>query len=224
MNRMLGIFLAMLSTMTYASDETCRELAKKVSSFVGGDPNAYWPHSCKATPDDAGKTIMVFGDEVVVVRSSSGQVVSRGNLGTTPVVSRPDSIDTAPYWLTPTVRGFGVRFSAYYPHYHGGEVHQTLNMYVIEGENIRPVMELLIVGQNTSFEKCKDDNEEDCTQSVLTNQSAISVSKMRHNGYADLIVKTRDSSGTVVSTKLTYDASHYVGPPGSMEDPVNPAQ
>ena len=225
MKRLLVIFLVSLSTTAYASDENCRELAKKVLNLKEGNSVVYGTPLCKAMPGDAGKTIMVLGDEVMVVRASSGQIVSHGVFGTTPVGSTPASIDTAPYWLTPTVRGFGIRFSAYYPHYHAGENHQTLNMYIIEGENIRPVMELLIVSLDIGVEECKDDtHEDDCTQSSLTYQSTISMAKTRHNGYADLIVKVRDASGKVVTNKLTYNASHYVGPPDSMEDPVDPVQ
>jgi hypothetical protein len=223
--RMLAIFLTAFATTAYASDKNCQELAKKVMELKGDDPAVYGDHPCKAMPDDAGKTIMVLGDEIAVVRTDSGEILSHGPRGTTPVGSYATSIDTAPYWLTPTVRAFGVRFSAYYPHYHAGEEHQTMNMYVIEGENIRPVMELLIARLDLSGEQCKDDaREEDCTQSVETFQSKINVAKTRHNGYADMIVKTRDFSGKAVHYTLTYDASHYVGPTDAMEDPVNPAQ
>jgi hypothetical protein len=225
MKRILVMLLMLFSTAAHASDEACLALSKKVLALKGGDPNVSWAQPCKAMPDDASKTILVLGDEVMVVRTGSGQILSHGPLGTTPVGSRPASIDTAPYWLTPTVRAFGLRFSAYYPHYHGGENHQTLNMYVVEGESIRPVMELLIVSLEIGGEECADDaHEETCTQTTMTNDGTISMAKARHHGYADLIVKMRDASGKVVSNKLTYNGSRYVGPPDSMENPVDPVQ
>ena len=225
MKKILIIFLAVLSTTTQASDEICQNLAKKVLALKDDDSTVYAAPLCKAMPGDAGKTIMVLGDEIAVVRTSTGQIVSHGALGTTPVGSSPTSIDTAPYRLTPTVRGFSVRFFAFYPHYHAGEDHQTLNMYIIEGEKIRPVMELLIVSLGISGEECKDDtDEDDCTQSEQSYESTISIAKTRHNGFADLIVKTRDPFGKVLSKKLSYDGSLYVGPPDLMEDPENPVQ
>jgi len=224
MKKILAIFLAALSTTAYATDDTCAKLAQKVMELKGGDTAAYGAPPCKAMPDDASKTIMIIGDEIMVVRNDSGEIISHGTFGKTPTGSYPTSIDTAPYWLAPTVRGFGVRFAAYYPHYHGGEQHQTFNMYVIEGEHIRPVLELLITNLYISVEQCQDDtHEDDCTQSALIDKSTISIAKTKHNGYADLIVKARGSSGKATH-ELTYDANHYVGPADLIEDPDNPVQ
>lgn len=233
MNRILFVFLFVLSTTACASDETCKALAKQVLTLKGSDPTVYGVPPCKPMPDDPGKTIMILDNEILVVRSDSGKIVSHGGFGTTPVGSTPDSIDTAPYWLTPTIRGFGIRFDQYFPHYHAGESHQTLNMYVMEGENIRPVMELLIVHleisgepyRQTNNEPCDDETpESDCTRSTVTYDSTISMAKTRHHGYADMIVTRHDDSGKLVHDRFHYDAGHYVGNPEALEDPVSPVQ
>jgi hypothetical protein len=223
---MLAIFLIALSSAAHASDATCVALAQKVLTAKGGDSTVYGVPPCKAMPDDPSKTIMVLDNEIIVARNDSGEIISHGAIGTTPQGSNPSSIDTAPYWLSPTVRAFGVRFHTYYPHYHAGEDHETLNMYVIEGGNIRTVMELLIVRLEISGEEvCKDEaNEQDCTQSHYTDNNTISIAKTRHNGYADLIVKTDNHDVTVKSNKLIYDTHHYVGPADLMEDPVDAVQ
>lgn len=190
----------MVFTPICLADTVCENLAKKVLEYKGDtSPHSWIGSICKSKPDDVRKSFLVMDQRIYLIDINSGQILSQGELGD--VSFNIESIDTGRYWLTPKVRAFGIRSSEYRPHYHAGEHLYSLNLYVIEGKTIRPVMEKLDIGYSASGEDCNEQNE--CEQFQTHQQATVAIAKTRHNGFADLIV-----AGKV----LVYDGTRYVVP------------
>jgi|GEM_PF-5520966 len=195
---MLSIILMMFSASVCLADQVCETLATKVlkakenESIAWGEYYSAIGAICKTTPDDPGKSFLVIARRIYQVDASNGQVLSQGELGE--VSFFIDTIDTGRYWLVPKVRAFGIRSSEYEQHYPTGFTRNSLNLYVIEGSTIRPILEKLDVGSDYACEE----------KGVCSYyETHVGIAKTRHNGLADLIV-----SGRVVS----YDGARYIVP------------
>jgi hypothetical protein len=191
----------MLSASVCFADEACESLAKKVLESKGEQSISWIRAICKSNPDDARKSFLIMDQQIYQVEINSGNILSQGELGN--ISFNIESIDTGRYWLTPKVRAFGIRSSEYRPHYHAGETLYALNLYIIEGEKIRPVLEKLAIGYSysASSEDCNENDE--CEYDQTTQNVTLDISETRHNGFADLVVDGR---------VLSYDGTRYVVP------------
>ena len=192
-----AVILMMFSASVCFADQACETLANKAlnakenESIAWGEYYSAIGAICKKTPDDPGKSFLVIARRIYLVDTNNGQVLSQGELGD--VSFFIDTIDTGRYWLAPNVRAFGIRSSEYEQHYPTGSTRHLLNLYVIEGDSIRLILEKLDAGTDYVC-----DEKFDCSYKVY-----VGIEKTRHNGFADLVV-----SGRV----LSYDGSRYVVP------------
>jgi hypothetical protein len=201
---MLKTLLAITMTLSASvcvADQACESLAKKVLESKGEQSISWIGAICKSNPDDTRKSFLIMDQQINQIEIKSGQILSQGELGN--ISFNIESIDTGRYWLTPKVRAFGIRSSEYRPHYHAGETLYSLNLYVIEGRKIRPVLEELAIGYSysASSEDCNENDE--CEQDQINQNVTVDISETRHNGFADIVVDGR---------VLSYDGTRYVIP------------
>jgi len=236
MLKILFLVLQAFLTSVCIADEACESLAKRVIAVRGGEhEDNWWLSNCKTYPDNPAQTIMALGNEVLLIDTQSGRILSQGDLGKT-IVSSGRAIDTGRYWLTPKIRAFGIRFSQYRQHFNAGENIQTLNLYVIQGKRILPVLELLGIGWDGGGTEC-DENGNHCLETKGEERLVIKVAKTRHNGYADLIVNGEQKScddrtsgngccnfemakfnETGLHDVLKFDRSRYVVPASLLQE------
>ena len=131
-------------------------------------------------------------------------------------------IDTARYRLTPDVRAFGLR-SKFSHSSHAIPYEKTdLALYVREGNELRPVLEGLVVA------KSNGEFMNDCEGYTKTIRRTVEIGPSSHHGLADLIVTTNGNkmkntqSGKECLSKttrlkqkqitLTYDGQQYIVP------------
>jgi len=187
-----------LASAACVATTTCEAVGKRVattdpSEWRGGVPY----ESCKAMPDDPNKLIMIMDDKVYVVDAATAKIVSEGDMGTTPFQANSYAIDTARYRLAPKTRAFAIRFASTQPHYHGGGSSESLNLYVVDGERIRVVMESLLTDNWVGGMNCTDESNPSpstCATHYEGTRADIAIAKTAHHGYADLIVTTYSGS------------------------------
>lgn len=131
-------------------------------------------------------------------------------------------IDTARYRLAPQVRAFGLR-SMFAHSSHAIPYEKTdLALYVREGNELRPVLEGLVVAKNNG------EFINDCEGYTKTIRRTVEIGPSSHHGLADLIITTNGSkmkntqSGKECLSKttrlkqkqitLTYDGQQYIVP------------
>ena len=169
--------------------------------------------------DDAG----VFDLELALLNASNAKPIATyhkpGAYNSDAVRLEDVRIDTARYRLTPDVRAFGL--PAKFAHSsHAIPYEKTdLALYVREGNELRPVLEGLVVA------KSNGEFMNDCEGYTKTIRRTVEIGPSSHHGLADLIVTTSGSkmkntrSGSqCVSTNtdlkkkqitLTYDGQQY---------------
>ncbi|MDR5740847.1 MULTISPECIES: hypothetical protein [unclassified Caballeronia] len=133
-----------------------------------------------ADNDDAGATDL----EVLVADTASGAIVAhlfqRNAINHDAERFSDIALDTARYQLTPTSRAFGVRVS------HEGTERMipkgatSLSLYVLEGANVRPVLDSLIVEEATGAWDLR------CTGAYDVTKRTIAIGPAGHDGYASL--------------------------------------
>lgn len=134
------------------------------------------------------------------------------------------TLDTARYWVAPDIRAFGVR-TRFTNSSRLNPLDETqLTLYVREGQTLRPVLQQLLVYQYGG----EWDGNCEGERSEITR--TVEIAKTSSQGYADLIVRTRETGTSSVgkgdackdkiteykpvSTILRYDGKSYVLPPG----------
>nr|WP_090282177.1 hypothetical protein [Pseudomonas granadensis] len=134
------------------------------------------------------------------------------------------TLDTARYSVAPDIRAFGVR-SRFTNSSRLNPLDETqLTLYVREGETLRPVLQQLLVYQYGG----EWDGNCEGERSEITR--TVEIAKTSSHGYADLIVRTRETGTSSVgkgdackdkiteskpvSTTLRYDGKSYVVPQG----------
>lgn len=140
------------------------------------------------------------------------------------IAFRELALDTARYTLAPELRAFGVRVQ-----FTNGsrlipleETH--LSLYVRDGAKLRPVLQRLLVYQYGG------EWDGECTGERYETTRTVEIAKTSSHGYADLIIKTRQtgttnvvkgdacedkiSIGSPVLTTIHYDGKSYVLPKG----------
>jgi hypothetical protein len=164
--------------------------------------------SCKAMPDAPDTTIAAVAFDTNHVGPNSGggdirQIVALVKGGEVVAATRSTieqdvltevgsfHIDTAPYWLSPDVRAFGVVFdsSARGPSCADAAADQELTLYVREGRTLRPVFGTNLYGWvNTDPNSCGAGLEgEHDADAYMT----IAVGKTISHGFADLALSAR---------------------------------
>ncbi|MCK9797321.1 hypothetical protein M1B34_06080 [Pseudomonas sp. MAFF 302030] len=134
------------------------------------------------------------------------------------------TLDTGRYQLAPQVRAFGVRASFKGSSRVNPMDQVSLNLYVREGENLRPVMDKFLA---YSYSGEWDGN---CAGERTETTRTLDIAKTRSHGYADLIVRSvtltttgkgqgeqcqsRSVTAKPVLTTLRYDGQRYVLPQG----------
>ncbi|MFJ2712459.1 hypothetical protein ACIOZM_16425 [Pseudomonas sp. NPDC087346] len=144
------------------------------------------------------------------------------------VALRELTLDTARYKLTSDVRAFGVRASLS----NGSRLipleENQLSLYVKEGEKLRPVLHKLVVYRYGG------EWDGNCVGERYETSRTVELAKTSSYGYADLIVKTHETSTSSVGegdacenktttykpvlTTLRYDGESYVLPKGFKGD------
>ncbi|GFM64155.1 hypothetical protein PSCICJ_02730 [Pseudomonas cichorii] len=197
---------------------------------------------CKVNPANAGLILAAlpfaetvdedgqgdYGLGVIMADAASGKIVARHYQSaaiTSDAISFESlSLDTARYQLTPQLRAFGVRIS-----YDGASrvnpfASTTLNLYVLDGTQLRPVMNTLEVSRSGGEWDGMCDGE--FTRTLRT----LSMAKKNSNGFSSLdidekVIHTRNqrkgedcqrTEGKPASSSLTldYDGSQYAVPSG----------
>ncbi|CAI8900386.1 ABC transporter substrate-binding protein [Pseudomonas sp. IT-347P] len=184
--------------------------------------------SVKSTyiPDAGGDDAGVFDLDLSIVNASNYQTIATyrkpGAYNSDAVRFDDLRIDTARYRLAPQVRAFGLR-SMFAHSSHAIPYEKTdLALYVREGNELRPVLEGLVVAKHNG------EFINDCEGYTKTIRRTVEIGLSSHHGLADLIVTTNGSrmkntqSGkeclsntTRLKQKqitLTYDGQQYVVP------------
>ena len=169
--------------------------------------------------DDAG----VFDLDLSIVNASNANPIATyrkpGAYNSDAVRFDDLRIDTGRYRLAPNVRAFGLR-SKFVHSSHAIPYEKTdLALYVREGNNLRPVLEGLVVYKNNG------EFMSDCEGYTNEVRRSVEIGSSSHHGFADLIITTRASkmndakSGNECVSKtthlkktritLTYDGQQY---------------
>lgn len=169
-----------------------------------------------------------YGLGVIMADAASGQIVARHYQSaaiTSDAISFESlSLDTARYQLTPRLRAFGVRIS-----YDGASrvnpfASTTLNLYVLDGAKLRPVMNTLEVSRSSG------EWDGMCNGDFTRTLRTLSIAEKQSHGFASLnleekVIDTQNrrkgedcqrTEGKPVSSRriLDYDGSQYVVPGG----------
>lgn len=112
-------------------------------------------------------------------------------------------LDTAPYQLTAAKRAFGVR-AVFDDHSLFSAGLDTLNLYVIDGSALRPVLTQMVVHTNSVVW------DGQCAGKANDMDRAVSLGAPGKDGYAALLVS--EQSKVTVSTVKGDDCKHKPGP------------
>jgi hypothetical protein len=96
------------------------------------------------------------------------------------------SLDFAPYKLTPTEYAFGVRMHRNFTYAGGGGEQETLVLYRVEGDGMRPILTTLMSSRSMIAGDWHEDGTRDHQFNGDGNSADISVSKKRTQGFFDL--------------------------------------
>lgn len=172
--------------------------------------------------DDAG----VFDLDLSIVNASNANPIATyrkpGAYNSDAVRFDDLRVDTGRYRLAPNVRAFGLR-SKFVHSSHAIPYEKTdLALYVREGNNLRPVLEGLVVYKNNG------EFMSDCEGYSRQIRRTVEMAPSSHHGFADLIITTSGSkmndakSGNQCVSKtthlkktqitLTYDGQQYIVP------------
>ncbi len=236
------IILAALPATASANDkrsETCGEKAQPLlsrfldahhrdRSIVGTEPSTW---ACKAWPEKASLHLVASVYDTAIAEEKRMLValldLNKDKIlatywakvdadATTPFAPGSLDIDTAPYYLKPGMRAFGIDVdtasSAGQESGHGRE--RTL--YVREGTRIRPVLDRMpmsrwrYVKPYRPYANSAVDPRPDTEDFTYT----ISIAPTTRNGWADLRItrKSSDPNRPTVSELLHYDGQRYPGP------------
>ncbi|MCP2072457.1 UNVERIFIED_ORG: hypothetical protein J2Y77_001893 [Pseudomonas lini] len=173
-----------------------------------------------------------YGLAVVVANASSGKIVAHhyqaASISSDAVYFESLSLDTARYQLAPQIRAFGVRVA-----YQGSSrvnpfSSTTLNLYVLDGPALRPVMNTLEVSRSNG------EWDGSCTGDFIQTLRTVSIGDTSKNGLARMYVnqKTINTQNhtrgedcenvvgkpTVAKFTLEYDGNQY-SVPGELSFP-----
>lgn len=167
-----------------------------------------------------------YGLGVVVADTATGKIIAqhyeRSAIVSDAVYLDSLALDTARYQLAPGLRAFGVRIS----HLGSSRVNPSsskqLNLYVLEGQTLRPVMDTLQVSSSSA------DWDGTCNGDFTQAERTISIADKRKNGLASLQVEQKvihiksvakgddceDVERTPVVSRFTleYNGKHYPVP------------
>lgn len=208
MTRIILIITLLFTPSLCMADSICEKLAKNFLQSKGDQSNSWIGAICKRKPDDTGKFYLILNQQILLIESDTGQVISQGEIGDT--AESIVSIDTGKYWLSKNTKAFGIRSYDYERHDHSNQTEYYLNLYILEGKNIRKIIENLSIGSNSSSWECSDDDDNCTTNEPYVQQITIHISKTSHNGFADLILM--DHGSKIADGLLIYDGTKYVIP------------
>lgn len=195
--------LALLFTPLFASAD-CTEHFQAWAKTLQADLKLDGEHAvCKINPGNTAQTLAAlpfaenvdengqgdYGLGVIVADSATGKIVAR-HYQRSAIVSDAIyfdglALDTARYQLTPTLRAFGVRIS----HEGSSRVNPLsstrLNLYVLDGQSVRPVMDPLEVRSSSA------DWDGTCNGDFTRIERTISIPDKGRNGWASLRVEQK---------------------------------
>lgn len=200
----------------WTCDSTARQplkalhVAANLGHAIGGGGNGYgYFASCKALPDEPGKTLVAlafpskgaarnepdtFDLDVLIVDSNNLKVLSRhhseGALQSDAYRLSHVGIDTGRYRLAPGVRAFGIRVAHAVNSHIVPTDEEVLTLYVARGARIEPVASGLMMSYNHM------ETGADCAAEMSATQRTVRIGPLPKQGYADLIVTTKQSQST----------------------------
>ncbi|GAB7533370.1 hypothetical protein PS3A_57860 [Pseudomonas sp. 3A(2025)] len=232
--------LALLVTPLFASADCTEHLQTWAKTLQPGLKLDSEHAVCKINPGNASQTLAAlpfaenvdadgqgdYGLGVIVADTATGKIIARhyqpGAIVSDAIFFESLALDTARYQLTPTLRAFGVRIS----HTGSSRVNPysgtLLNLYVLDGQTVRPVMDKLEVRASSA------DWDGACNGDFTETERTISIAGKSKNGLASLLVEEKtvhtkdvakgDDCETVERTPvvsratLEYDGQRYPVP------------
>ena len=225
-----------------AQAQDCREQLPQIlaSAYGTEQPVALEKVVCKVWPARSELTLVAvplprveqdgYGEtdlELLVVGSASGEVSVRkllpGELNWDAVYVSGISFDTAPYWVSERRLAFGVRVSREGSSRANPFSEQSLNLYVLDGDAIRPVLSDLVMAESVGEwdTNCAGTWREMSRTLALAERPGL-------NGYHDLVLREKrafnrdEARGDECETvegynqkqryRLSYDGERYVVP------------
>jgi hypothetical protein len=240
MGRGLVTVAALLSVMAQAQD--CREQLPQIlaSAYGAAPPVALEQVICKVWPARSELTLVAvplpraehdgYGEtdlELLVAGSASGQVSMRrllpGALDWDAIYVSGIAFDTAPYWVSERRLAFGVRVSREASSRANLFAEQSLGLYVLDGDAIRPVLSDLVM------EKSSGEWDTNCAGEWAAVKRTLALAEQPGaSGYSDIILREKrttrraevrgeECESVEKSTgqqryRLTYDGERYVVP------------
>jgi ankyrin repeat protein len=178
---------------------------------------------CKHWPNDNAKSIAAFAFDagveyekqllVALVDTTKSQIIASYKStieedAATEVNSYSLKLDTARYILSKNTRAFGLRTNIFKDRctYEGGG-DDELTLFVVDGERIRPVLDLTMSQwEYGRGNRCSGDREVSRKEANLF----ISVEPTVSNGFADLLITAKGNDGKApLRAKIYYDGTHY---------------
>ena len=177
----------------------------------------------RAEHDGYGETDL----ELLVAGSASGQVSMRrllpGALDWDAIYVSGIAFDTAPYWVSERRLAFGVRVSRNGSSRANPFFEQSLNLYVLDGDAIRPVLSDLVMAEGSG------EWDTNCTGEWNDMKRTLALAEQAGpNGYNDIILREKrtfssaevrgdecvsvDENRGQQRYRLTYDGERYVVP------------
>ena len=237
MGRGLVTVAALLAGMAQAQD--CREQLPQIlaSAYGAAPPVALEQVICKVWPARSELTLVAvplpraehdgYGEtdlELLVAGSASGQVSMRrllpGALDWDAIYVSGIAFDTAPYWVSERRLAFGVRVSRNGSSRANPFFEQSLNLYVLDGDAIRPVLSDLVMAEGSG------EWDTNCTGEWNDMKRTLALAEQAGpNGYSDIILREKrtfssaevrgdecvsvDENRGQQRYRLTYDGERY---------------
>jgi hypothetical protein len=242
LSRLALVAAVMIGGQVHAQD--CREQLPQILASAYGTEQlvALEKVVCKVWPARAGLTLVavplprveqdVYGEtdlELLVVGSASGEVSARkllpGELNWDAIYVSGIAFDTAPYWVSERRLAFGVRVSREGSSRANPFSEQSLNLYVLDGDSIHPVLSDLVMAESVGEwdTNCAGTWREMSRTLALAERPGL-------NGYHDLVLREKrtfnrdeargDDCETVEGYNqkqryhLSYDGERYAVPKG----------
>ncbi|WP_122439037.1 hypothetical protein [Pseudomonas viridiflava] len=238
---MLKLAALPLLVLPLLASADCTEQLENWARTIKPDLKLDKEHAvCKVNPANASQTLAAlpfaenvdedeqgdYGLAVIVADTSSNTIVARhyqaAAISSDAIRFERLTLDTARYQLAPKLRAFGVRVS----HIGSSRVNPfsstALNLYVLEGSTLRPVMNALEVSSSNG------EWDGVCVGEFSQTERTLSITDKSSQGFASLQVdaqtvgtqdrlkgedcESTDSKPITSRTILKYDQGHYAVP------------
>jgi len=142
----------------------------------------------------------ILDSYILIVENTTGKILSKyfeshttNNWTSDAIKIESIKIDTAPYILNKSTRAFGIRVSYSGPSRVNPYSKETLTLFIEQEEKIIPVL------NRYSVAVCNGEWDGVCVGSFKDQEKIVIISKVKNNGFANILVKNKITETTNVT-------------------------